>query len=292
MCSCRDVPGRKFGQPSDRRVSLDHVRHVSHNGSGSTIPTHCSASAIDAMRSRVSSIPDRASRCDRSTIPGTRRIARTHRGIESTSYDSVALVPPSDGSNRYCHRVDGASRKTVSKVSSRPGSHVVITHSRDQRTPDWRLWPLNLAPISGPDASPTHSTRWTVGLHSAVRVTSATNDQTDSGVAAICLDTSSRITAMSFTCFRISHAQASAPAAPLASHRCWGRVRPRQGHRCDRHASRLASVVRAAPGGDGTVAPRSSTPPPRSASASCRWCRDESPRSSLTTVVNRRRLVT
>ena len=214
MCSCRDVPGRKFGQPSDRRVSLDHVRHVSHNGSGSTIPTHCSASAIDAMRSRVSSIPDRASRCDRSTIPGTRRIARTHRGIESTSYDSVALVPPSDGSNRYCHRVDGASRKTVSKVSSRPGSHVVITHSRDQRTPDWRLWPLNLAPISGPDASPTHSTRWTVGLHSAVRVTSATNDQTDSGVAAICLDTSSRITAMSFTRFRISHAQASAPATP------------------------------------------------------------------------------
>lgn len=107
--------------------------------------------------------------CDRSTIPGTRRIPRTQRGIESTSYDSVALVPPSDGSNRYCHRVDGASRKTVSKVSSRPGSHVVMTHSRDQRTPDWRLWPLNLAPISGPDASPTHSTRSTVGLHSAIR---------------------------------------------------------------------------------------------------------------------------
>ncbi len=179
------------------------------------------------MRSRVSSIPDRASRCERSTIPGTRRITRTHRGIESISYDSVALVPPSDGSNRYRHRVDGASRKTVSKVSSRPGSHVVMTHSRDQRTPDWRLWPLNLAPISGPDASPTHSTRWTVGLHSAIRVTSATNDQTVSGVAAICLDTSSRITAVIFAHFQIRHARLQHSPTTPAPHCCWGLLRPR-----------------------------------------------------------------
>ena len=120
-----------------------------------------------------------------------------------------------------------------SKVSSRPGSQVVITHSRDQRTPAWRLWPLNLAPISGPDASPTHSTRSTVGLHSAIRVALATNDQTASGAAAICFDTSSRLTAVILACSSTTN-PAMSPLPPRwgcepRERLCQGQARSRVG---------------------------------------------------------------
>ncbi len=52
---------------------------------GSTNPAHAPVSAIAPIRSRVTSIPCRASRRDRSTIPGIFRRARTHMGMETTS---------------------------------------------------------------------------------------------------------------------------------------------------------------------------------------------------------------
>ena len=85
------------------------------------------------------------------------------------------------------------AEQCVKNPSSRPGSHVVMTHSRDQRAPFRRLWPTNRAPTAGPDESPIHSLRAITGLHWLMRVTSATNDHTVSGAAAIFLVTSSRI---------------------------------------------------------------------------------------------------
>src|SRR4051794_29378206 len=70
------------------------------------------------------------------------------------------------------------------KAKTRPGSHSVTVHVVVHRAigPRW-LWPLNVAPTSGPVEPSTHSARRVSGLHSPMRVMSATIAHTFSGGA-------------------------------------------------------------------------------------------------------------
>src|SRR5436190_17623221 len=56
------------------------------------------------------------------------------------------------------------------------------------------LWPLKVDPTA--PASPSHSQRWHSGLHSPIRVTSATRSYTASGVASISVLTSAVVGAL------------------------------------------------------------------------------------------------
>src|SRR3954465_2431856 len=70
------------------------------------------------------------------------------------------------------------------KAKTRPGSHSVMVQVVVHRAigPRW-LWPLNVAPTSGPVAPSTHSALRVSGLHSPMRVMSATIAHTCSGGA-------------------------------------------------------------------------------------------------------------